>query len=166
MDTEAYIGSGNLEAYALGALSPEERLSVEAGIARHPELAAALAAIEVMEEEALTANARRIGEIITQHFEQAQQDDPRIGDIRGRGAMMAVELVDPKTKAPLADAVNHVAIEARKQGVITLTAGTYGNVLRFLPPVVIGEDLLTEGLGVITDILAQTRNVAHSEVNA
>lgn len=121
-------------------------------------VAAALAAIDVMEEEHLTEKATRIGEIIRQHFEQVQQDDPRIGDIRGRGAMMAVELVDPKTQAPLADLVNRVAVEARKQGVITLTAGTYGNVLRFLPPVVIGEDLLKEGLSVITDILAETRS--------
>ena len=120
-------------------------------------VAAGLAAIEVMEEEHLTAKATRIGDIITDHFQQVQQDDPRVADIRGRGAMMAVELVDPETKAPLADLVNQVAVEARKQGVITLTAGTYGNVLRFLPPVVIGEDLLKEGLSVITDILAETR---------
>ena len=121
-------------------------------------VAAGLASIEVMEEENLTANATRIGEVITDHFQQVQQDDPRVADIRGRGAMMAVELVDPETKAPLADLVNQVAVEARKQGVITLTAGTYGNVLRFLPPVVIGEDLLKEGLSVITDILAETRS--------
>src|SRR5690625_1408006 len=119
-------------------------------------VAAGLAAIEVMEEEGLAAKASRIGEIITEHFTQIQKDDARVGDIRGRGAMMAVEFVDPETKAPLADLVNQVAVEARKQGVITLTAGTFGNVLRFLPPVVIGEDLLKEGLSVITDILAET----------
>ncbi|MDN6351586.1 MAG: aminotransferase class III-fold pyridoxal phosphate-dependent enzyme, partial [Yaniella sp.] len=76
---------------------------------------------------------------------------------RGRGAMMAVEMVDPETKEPLPKLVNDIAVEARKQGVITLTAGTYGNVLRFLPPVVIGEDLLQEGLSVITDILAEIK---------
>jgi len=119
-------------------------------------VAAGLAAIEVMEEENLTEKARRIGEVITDHFKQVQKNDPRVADIRGRGAMMAVEFVDPETKAPLADLVNQVAVEARKQGVITLTAGTFGNVLRFLPPVVIGEDLLKEGLSVITDILAET----------
>ena len=129
-------------------------------------VAAGLAAIEVMEEENLTAKATRIGEIITDHFQQVQQDDPRVADIRGRGAMMAVELVDPETKAPLADLVNQVAVEARKQGVITLTAGTYGNVLRFLPPVVIGEDLLKEGLSVITDILAETRSDQSVSVDA
>ncbi|GAA4478961.1 4-aminobutyrate--2-oxoglutarate transaminase [Enteractinococcus fodinae] len=129
-------------------------------------VAAGLAAIEVMEEENLTAKATRIGEIITDHFQQVQQDDPRVADIRGRGAMMAVELVDPETKAPLAELVNQIAVEARKQGVITLTAGTYGNVLRFLPPVVIGEDLLKEGLSVITDILAETRSDQSVSVDA
>ena len=120
-------------------------------------VAAGLASIEVMQEENLVEKANRIGEIITDHFEQVQKEDARIGEIRGRGAMMAVEFVDPETKAPLADLVNKVAVEARNQGVITLTAGTYGNVLRFLPPVVIGEDLLKEGLSVITDILADLK---------
>lgn len=120
-------------------------------------VAAGLASIEVMQEENLAEKANRIGEIITDHFEQVQQEDARVGEIRGRGAMMAVEFVDPETKAPLAELVNKVAVEARNQGVITLTAGTYGNVLRFLPPVVIGEDLLKEGLSVITDILADLK---------
>ena len=120
-------------------------------------VAAGIASLEVMEEEGLAAKASRIGEIITEHFTQIQKDDARVGDIRGRGAMMAVEMVDPKTKEPLPKLVNDIAVEARKQGVITLTAGTYGNVLRFLPPVVIGEDLLQEGLSVITDILAEMK---------
>lgn len=120
-------------------------------------VAAGIASLEVMEEEGLAAKASRIGEIITEHFTQIQKDDARVGDIRGRGAMMAVEMVDPETKEPLPKLVNDIAVEARKQGVITLTAGTYGNVLRFLPPVVIGEDLLQEGLSVITDILAEIK---------
>lgn len=120
-------------------------------------VAAGIASLEAMEEEGMAAKATRIGEIITEHFTQLQKDDARIGDIRGRGAMMAVEMVDPATKEPLPKLVNDVAVEARKQGVITLTAGTYGNVLRFLPPVIIGEDLLKEGLSVITDILADMK---------
>lgn len=129
-------------------------------------VAAGLASIAVMEEENLAAKALRIEEIITEHFAAVQQDDARVGEIRGRGAMMAVEFVDPETKAPLADLVNEVAVAARKQGVITLTAGTYGNVLRFLPPVVIGEDLLKEGLSVITDILAETRTQNRQTIDA
>ena len=120
-------------------------------------VAAGIASLEAMEEEGMAAKATRIGEIITEHFTQLQKDDARIGDIRGRGAMMAIEMVDPATKEPLPKLVNDVAVEARKQGVITLTAGTYGNVLRFLPPVIIGEDLLKEGLSVITDILADMK---------
>lgn len=120
-------------------------------------VAAGIASLEAMEEEGMAAKATRIGEIITEHFTQLQKDDARIGDIRGRGAMMAVEMVDPATKEPLPKLVNDVAVEARKQGVITLTAGTYGNVLRFLPPVIIGEDLLKEGLSVITDILTDMK---------
>ncbi|WP_022869980.1 4-aminobutyrate--2-oxoglutarate transaminase [Yaniella halotolerans] len=120
-------------------------------------VAAGIASLEAMEEEGMAAKATRIGEIITEHFTQLQKDDARIGDIRGRGAMMAVEMVDPATKEPLPKLVNNVAVEARKQGVITLTAGTYGNVLRFLPPVIIGEDLLKEGLSVITDILTDMK---------
>lgn len=129
-------------------------------------VAAGIASLEVMEEENLAAKALRIQEVITEHFQQVQQTDPRVGDIRGRGAMMAVEFVDPQTKAPLPDLVNEIAAAARLEGVITLTAGTYGNVLRFLPPVVIGEDLLKEGLSVITDILAQTKNNARETANA
>lgn len=120
-------------------------------------VAAGIASLEVMEEENLPAKAQHIEQVITEHFRQVQQDDARIGEIRGRGAMIAVEFVDPQTKEPLAKLVNDIAVEARKQGVITLTAGTYGNVLRFLPPVVIGEDLLKEGLSVITDILAEMK---------
>ncbi|HIY85575.1 MAG TPA: 4-aminobutyrate--2-oxoglutarate transaminase [Candidatus Yaniella excrementavium] len=120
-------------------------------------VAAGIASLEAMEEEGMAAKATRIGEIITEHFTRIQEDDARIGDIRGRGAMMAVEMVDPATKEPLPKLVNDIAVEARKQGVITLTAGTYGNVLRFLPPVIIGEDLLQEGLSVITDILAEMK---------
>ncbi|PXA74368.1 4-aminobutyrate--2-oxoglutarate transaminase [Auritidibacter sp. NML120779] len=113
-----------------------------------PAVAAALAAIEVYDEEQLAAKAQRIEEIITAFF-----DNPRIGEIRGRGAMMALELVHPQTKQPDAPLAKKVAAEAGKQGVVTLTCGTYGNVLRFLPPLVIDEDLLREGLGVVADAL-------------
>src|SRR5699024_8424159 len=69
-------------------------------------VAAGIASLEVMEEEDLAAKALRIQEVITEHFQQVQQTDPRVGDIRGRGAMMAVEFVDPQTKAPLPDPVS------------------------------------------------------------
>ena len=74
---------------------------------------------------------------------------PQIGEVRGRGAMIAVELVEPGTKTPAAAFAGQVAAACHQAGLIVLTCGTYGNVLRFLPPLVIGEDLLVEGLDII-----------------
>ncbi|MEO4038925.1 4-aminobutyrate--2-oxoglutarate transaminase [Micrococcaceae bacterium Sec6.3] len=113
--------------------------------------AAALAVIEAIEEDGLLTEAQKIETIIREHFEQ--NPDPRIGEIRGRGAMMAVEFVDPATREPDAKLTNAVAAAVRQAGVILLTCGTYGNVVRFLPPLTIGEDLLKEGLSEVTKAL-------------
>ncbi|BFO15736.1 hypothetical protein SHKM778_21240 [Streptomyces sp. KM77-8] len=73
-----------------------------------------------------------------------------IGDVRGRGAMIAIELVkDRDTKEPNPEATAALAKACHQEGLLVLTCGTYGNVLRFLPPLVIGEDLLGEGLDII-----------------
>ena len=80
--------------------------------------------------------------------------DARIGDVRGMGAMVAVELVDPATGEPDAALAGVVAKASIAQGVIVLTCGTYGNVLRFLPPLSIGDDLLNEGIDVVAASLA------------
>ncbi|HEY0472653.1 MAG TPA: aminotransferase class III-fold pyridoxal phosphate-dependent enzyme, partial [Kribbella sp.] len=74
---------------------------------------------------------------------------PVIGDVRGRGAMLAIELVD-SAKAPDAVTTASVAKACHAEGLVVLTAGTYGNVLRFLPPLVIPTDLLHEGLSILT----------------
>jgi 4-aminobutyrate aminotransferase/(S)-3-amino-2-methylpropionate transaminase len=79
---------------------------------------------------------------------------PVIGDVRGRGAMLAVELVQPGTLVPDAAAAGRVAKSCHAAGLVVLTCGTYGNVLRFLPPLVIGEQLLTEGLSILEDAFA------------
>jgi len=79
------------------------------------------------------------------------QSNPVIGDVRGRGAMLAVELVKPGTTEPDAAAAAKVAKTCHGNGMIILTCGTYGNVLRFLPPLVIGQSLLTEGLDILAD---------------
>jgi len=115
---------------------------------------AALAAIEAYEEEDLAASARAIEQHIVDRFTAAQANDPRIGDIRGRGAMMAVEFVDPATGEPDAALTARVAKAAHLAGVIVLTCGTYGNVVRFLPPLTIPVELLEEGLDVVLDALA------------
>ncbi|HEY3482012.1 MAG TPA: 4-aminobutyrate--2-oxoglutarate transaminase [Streptomyces sp.] len=111
--------------------------------------AAALGAIETMKELDLNARARRIGEIMTGRLRTLQEKFPAIGEVRGRGAMIAVELVEPGTKNPDAALTGAVARACHSAGLVVLTCGTYGNVLRFLPPLVIGEDLLNEGLDII-----------------
>lgn len=115
--------------------------------------AAALGAIATIEEEGLIDRARQIESLILSHLQNSKDNDPRIAEVRGRGAMVAFELVDPLTGAPDAELTGAVAAAARAQGVITLTCGTYGNVIRLLPPLTISDELLTEGLTVITDAL-------------
>jgi 4-aminobutyrate aminotransferase/(S)-3-amino-2-methylpropionate transaminase len=115
--------------------------------------AAALAAIDTYVEDDLAAAARRIGSTIVDRFAAAQATDPRIGDIRGRGAMIAVEIVDPGTNEPDAALTGRVAKACHAEGVIVLTCGTYGNVIRFLPPLSISAELLTEGLDVVLTAL-------------
>ncbi|HWL77872.1 4-aminobutyrate--2-oxoglutarate transaminase [Microbacterium sp.] len=116
--------------------------------------AAALASIEVFETENLSQRAREVGDILVSRLTAMQADDPRIGDVRGRGAMVAAEFVDPATGDPDAALTAAVAKECIARGVIVLTCGTYGNVIRFLPPLSIGDDLLNEGLDVLADVLA------------
>ncbi|WDG17409.1 4-aminobutyrate--2-oxoglutarate transaminase [Microbacterium sp. Clip185] len=116
--------------------------------------AAALAAIDAYENEGLIERAREIGAILTARLEELQQADPRVGDVRGRGAMVAAEFVDPATGAPDAALAASVAKAAIAEGVILLTCGTYGNVIRFLPPLSIDDDLLSEGLDVLAASLA------------
>lgn len=117
--------------------------------------AAALASISVMEEEKLADRAQEIDRIITEKFTAAQEKDSRIGEVRGRGAMKAIEFVDPATGEPDAALTGAIANAARAQGVVTLTCGTYGNVIRLLPPLTISDELLTEGIDIILEALAQ-----------
>jgi 4-aminobutyrate aminotransferase/(S)-3-amino-2-methylpropionate transaminase len=102
-----------------------------------------------MRELDLAGAARAIEETMTTRLRAIASRHPAIGDIRGRGAMIAVELVKPGTTEPDAALTGAIAKACHAQGVVVLTAGSYGNVLRFLPPLVIGQDLLNEGLDVI-----------------
>jgi len=115
--------------------------------------AAALATIESYESDDLVGRAREIGAIMTERLGALQLSDARVGDVRGRGALMAIELVDPATGEPDAQLTGRVAAAAHAQGVVVLTCGTYGNVIRFLPPLSIPDHLLLEGLQVVTDAL-------------
>ncbi len=116
--------------------------------------AAALGAMATIEEEGLVSRARRIGELMEPRLRSMAERFDVIGDVRGRGAMMAVELVHPGTLQPDKATTAAVAKACHEQGVVVLTAGTFGNVLRFLPPMVIPEHLLDEGLTVLEKAFA------------
>jgi 4-aminobutyrate aminotransferase/(S)-3-amino-2-methylpropionate transaminase len=111
--------------------------------------AAALGAIRTIEELDLTGAARRIGDMMRPRLEALRDRYPCVGDVRGRGAMQAVEIVRPGGKEPDPAATLAVARACHAAGLVTLTCGTYGNVLRFLPPLVIPEHLLAEGLDLL-----------------
>ncbi|HEY2507787.1 MAG TPA: 4-aminobutyrate--2-oxoglutarate transaminase [Streptosporangiaceae bacterium] len=116
--------------------------------------AAALGAIETMEKEDLRSAARSIGAIMLPRLRDLAAAHPVIGDVRGRGAMIAIEFVKPGTTEPDAAAAAQVARTCHASGLLVLTCGTYGNVLRFLPPLVIGQPLLTEGLDILADAVS------------
>ncbi|MDH6193626.1 4-aminobutyrate aminotransferase/(S)-3-amino-2-methylpropionate transaminase [Mycobacterium frederiksbergense] len=115
--------------------------------------AAALATIETIEADGLIERAARIEVLMKDRLGRLQAEDDRIGDVRGRGAMIAVELVKPGTTAPDAELTKALCTGAHAAGVIVLSCGTYGNVLRFLPPLTISDELLVEGLDVLELIL-------------
>ena len=113
--------------------------------------AAALGALETMEAENLVARALHIGTILGDSLRALQKKYPIIGEVRGRGAMQAIELVEAGTKNPNTAAMNAVVKYCQSKGVLVLTAGTYSNVIRFLPPLVITDELLNDALNVLEE---------------
>jgi 4-aminobutyrate aminotransferase/(S)-3-amino-2-methylpropionate transaminase len=111
--------------------------------------AAAVGAIAEMREADLPAAARRIGEVMLPRLHALSERTGRIGDVRGRGAMIAVEIVEPGSTRPDPATTSAVAKACHEAGVVVLTAGTFGNVLRFLPPLSMPEHLLVEALDII-----------------
>ncbi len=116
--------------------------------------AAALGSIAEMREGDLNAAARRIGALMVPRLEALAERTGRIGDVRGRGAMIAIEIVVPGTTEADPATTAAVAKACHAAGVVVLTAGTYGNVLRFLPPLSMPEHLLDEALTVIEEAFA------------
>ncbi|WP_442916433.1 4-aminobutyrate--2-oxoglutarate transaminase [Lentzea sp. DG1S-22] len=110
--------------------------------------AAALGAIRTMRERDLNAAARRIGETVLGRLRAVAGKTDAIAEVRGRGAMIAVEFTE---RTP--DVAARVAKACHERGVVVLTCGTYGNVIRLLPPLVIPDDLLAEGLDVLEGAL-------------
>jgi 4-aminobutyrate aminotransferase / (S)-3-amino-2-methylpropionate transaminase / 5-aminovalerate transaminase len=111
--------------------------------------AAALATIDLMAEHDLAGAATKIGSMIVNRLEALQGDLGAIGDVRGKGAMQAMEIVRPGTTRPDPAATAEVAAICQGEGVVVLTCGTWSNVIRLLPPLTIADDLLTDGLDVL-----------------
>jgi 4-aminobutyrate aminotransferase / (S)-3-amino-2-methylpropionate transaminase / 5-aminovalerate transaminase len=120
--------------------------------------AASLAAIETMRELDLNAAAKRIESVMLPALQSLAERDPGIGEARGRGAMLAIELVVPGSAGPTGPTPDPartaaVARACHEAGLLVLTCGTYSNVLRFLPPLVISDDQLRRGLDILAGAL-------------
>jgi len=122
--------------------------------------AAALGVFEAFEDGSLLANAKVIETIARTHLEPLLDSVAIVAEVRGRGAMLAIEFADPITLAPRADVARAVAAACHSAGVLVLVCGTFGNVIRLLPPLVIGTDLLEDGLRVLTTAITQHSLVA------
>jgi len=120
-------------------------------------IAAAHAVLDVIEEEQLCARANELGSRLKQKLEEIRATTPEIVDIRGPGFMVAAEFANPSTKEPDAGFTNRVRLEAQKRGLILLTCGVYGNVVRFLAPITIPEAHFTEALGILEASVAAAR---------
>ncbi|MGX1932267.1 4-aminobutyrate--2-oxoglutarate transaminase [Microbacterium resistens] len=125
--------------------------------------AAALAVFEVLEDPGLLPRVARIERIIRDHLEPLVAEAAFVAEVRGRGAMMAVELADPGTLAPRPDLAQRISAACHAAGVVTLTCGTQGNVIRLLPPLVIDESILETGLTILTTAI---RSIAAEEAAA
>jgi 4-aminobutyrate aminotransferase/(S)-3-amino-2-methylpropionate transaminase len=117
--------------------------------------AAALGAIATIEEEKLVDRAAAQGKIISDALNEMKKKYPVVGDVRGRGAMQALEFVKPGTHEPNADAQAAIIKYCLQKGVLLLSAGTYGNVIRLLPPLVMPEDLLKEALSILDEAISK-----------
>jgi 4-aminobutyrate aminotransferase/(S)-3-amino-2-methylpropionate transaminase len=118
--------------------------------------AAALGAIEEMRRHDLPARAAAIGSLMRGRLDTLRERHPVIGDVRGRGAMVAIELTSPGTTEPEPARTAAVSAYCHQQGVVTLTCGTWGNVLRFLPPLAISDGLLLEAFDVVAEAFDAT----------
>ena len=117
-------------------------------------IAAGNAVLDVIESEELCARATRVGQKIRARLEALAKELPRMGDIRGLGAMMAFELVkDPKTKEPDAELTASILAHAEKRGLVLLSCGTAANVVRLLSPLTIPDAILEEGLNILAAAL-------------
>jgi len=120
-------------------------------------IAAAHAVLDVIEDEQLCARANELGSRLKQKLEAIRAVTPEISDIRGPGFMVAVEFANPATHEPDAGFTNRVRLEAQKRGLILLTCGVYGNVVRFLAPITIPDAVFSEAMGIVEEAVAAAR---------
>ena len=116
--------------------------------------AASLGVFETIEQDGLIERAREVGKILGHALCELASKYPVIAEVRGRGAMMAIELVKPGSLDPNSDAMTKVINYCAKKGVLLLSAGTYSNVIRFLPPIVISDELLLDAMSVLDEAFA------------
>lgn len=117
---------------------------------------AALGVFDEIEAHNLIERAREIGDTMHRRLTELSDAHPIVGDVRGRGAMMAIELVQPhEDRVPAPELAAGIAKRCHAEGLLVLTAGSYGNVLRFLPPLSISDTLLEEGLTLLSEAIAK-----------
>lgn len=122
--------------------------------------AAALAVLDIIEEEKLNERGEKIGKIVMDHFQKLYDQFDCIGDVRGLGAMCAMEFVkDRQSKEPDKELTNLIVKEANKRGLLLMTAGIYSNVVRLLMPIVIMDDQLKEGLDILEQSIEAALNL-------
>ena len=114
---------------------------------------AALAVLDIMSSEKLPENANEIGKVFRTKIDSMIHNAPWIKEVRGLGAMMAIEICDPDTGEPDKDRTNRIHKNALEHGLVMITAGTYGNVIRTLMPLNIDRSTLEEGLEILCDCL-------------
>ncbi|MDF2990906.1 MAG: 4-aminobutyrate transaminase [Microbacterium sp.] len=117
---------------------------------------AALAVFEVLDDPELLPRVERIERAVRAHLEPLVEEIPTVAEVRGRGAMMAIEFADPGSLDPRPDLAQRISAACHAAGVLTLTCGTYGNVIRLLPPLVIEEGILDTGLRILADAVRTT----------
>ncbi|MDF1747861.1 MAG: 4-aminobutyrate--2-oxoglutarate transaminase [Alphaproteobacteria bacterium] len=120
-------------------------------------IAAANAVLDVIAEEKLCDRANSLGQRLKQRLESLRDAVPEIIDIRGPGFMNAVEFKDVKTNLPSADFANRVRAKAMEKGLILLTCGVYGNVIRFLAPITIQDEVFSEALDILEASIKESR---------
>jgi 4-aminobutyrate aminotransferase len=116
-------------------------------------IAASHAVLDIMHDEHLPERANVLGARLLSRLQKLQQTNKTMGDVRGLGAMIACEFVNPATGAPDADLTKQIQQAALKKGLLLLTCGVYANVLRFLFPLTIEDSVFEEALSILDDVI-------------